>query len=361
MKSKKFWNFKICENYNLSEEILDKYQQKGKFYEDSNYFYEIIGTGCHPSIKKIHGVQSIILNFSNVLIDKNTIKIIFNLFKNSKINYLKFSTNNFNLNNFELLFNYLINKPNEIYFFNFEWNDKFLVNENEFFSLKNNEKDINIFKKVEEIFLLLFNTTNKLESICLRGNFIGDEIAIKIFENLKNNNNNNNLRILNLYKNNLTNKCMKIFSEMLYVNRKLEEINLGGNFLDNESLELIKNNIGIFYLDEEKLEEYKKLEKEKNNIIKENIKLKAKKKPEIEVPILDELIEIEGKFFTVKNNILNILNLIQNNFNEKCFDNLIQILESNNKLNITINKDIFNQNQIKILNEKYIERLYLLK
>jgi hypothetical protein len=154
---------------------------------------------------------------------------------------------------------------------------------------------------------------------------------------------------------------MKIFSEMLYVNRKLEEINLGGNFLDNESLELIKNNIGIFYLDEEKLEEYKKLEKEKNNIIKENIKLKAKKKPEIEVPILDELIEIEGKFFTVKNNILNILNLIQNNFNEKCFDNLIQILDSNNKLNLTINKDIFNQNQIKILNEKYNDRLYLLK
>ena len=360
MKSKKFWSFKICENYNLSEEILNKYQQKGKFFEDSNYFYEIIGTGCHPSIKKCHGNQQKILNFSNVLVDKNTIKIIFNLFQKSKINYLKFSSNNFNLNNLELLFNYLINKPNEIYFFNFEWNEKFITNENEFFSLKNmNEKNIKTFQKIEEIFLLLFNTTNKLESICFRGDFIGDEMAIKIFETLKNNN--NNLRILNLYKNNLTNKCVKTFSEMLYSNRKLEEINLGGNYLSNESLELIKNNVGIFFLNDEKLEEYKKLEKEKNNIIKENIKLKAKKKNEIEVPVLDELIEIEGKFFTVKNNVLSILNLIQNNFNEKCFENLIKILDSNDKLNITINKDIFNENQIKFLNEKYLERLYLLK
>ena len=360
MKSKKFWSFKICENFDLSEEILNKYQKKGKFFEDANYFYEIIGTGCHPSIKKFHGNQRIILNFSNVLVDKNTIKIIFNLFQNNKINYLKFSSNNFNLNNLELLFNYLINKPNEIYFFNFEWNEKFLSNENEFFSLKNaNEKNIKIFQKIEEIFLLLFTSTNKLESICFRGNFIGDEIAMKIFENLKNNN--NNLRMLNLFKNNLTNKCVKTFSEMLYSNRKLEEINLGGNFLTNESLILIKNNVGIFYLNEEKLEEYKKLEKEKNNIIKENAKLKAKKKNEIDVPVLDELIEIEGKFFTVKNNVLNILNLIQNNFDEKCFENLVEILNSNEKLNITINKDIFNENQIKILDEKYKERLYLLK
>ena len=360
MKSKKFWSFKICENFDLSEEILNKYQKKGKFFEDANYFYEIIGTGCHPSIKKFHGNQPIILNFSNVLVDKNTIKIIFNLFQNSKINYLKLYSNNFNLNNLELLFNYLINKPNEIYFFNFEWNEKFLSNENEFFSLKNaNEKNIKIFQKIEEIFLLLFTSTNKLESICFRGNFIGDEIAMKIFENLKNNN--NNLRMLNLFKNNLTNKCVKTFSEMLYSNRKLEEINLGGNFLTNESLILIKNNVGIFYLNEEKLEEYKKLEKEKNNIIKENAKLKAKKKNEIDVPVLDELIEIEGKFFTVKNNVLNILNLIQNNFDEKCFENLVEILNSNEKLNITINKDIFNENQIKILDEKYKERLYLLK
>jgi hypothetical protein len=148
---------------------------------------------------------------------------------------------------------------------------------------------------------------------------------------------------------------------MILVNKNLEEINFGNNSLTDEALALIVKNYGIFKMNPEELEEYKKLEKEKNNIIKENIKLKTKKKPEIEVPILDELIEIEGKFFTVKNNILNILNLIQNNFNEKCFDNLIQILDSNNKLNLTINKDIFNQNQIKILNEKFNERLYLLK
>ena len=87
---------------------------------------------------------------------------------------------------------------------------------------------------------------------------------------------------------------------MILVNRNLEEINFGNNLLTDEALESIVKNYGIFKLNNDEVEEYKKLEKERQDIIKQNAKLKAAKKPEVEVPYLDELKEIEGEFYKVK-------------------------------------------------------------
>ena len=98
------------------------------------------------------------------------------------------------------------------------------------------------------------------------------------------------------------------------INRNLEEINLGNNSLTDESLDLIVKNYGIFKMTPKELEEYRKIEKEKQDIIKQNAKLKASKKPELKVPYLDEFKEINGEFFRVKNDILKVFNLIQNNF-----------------------------------------------
>ena len=153
---------------------------------------------------------------------------------------------------------------------------------------------------------------------------------------------------------------------MILVNRNLEEINFGNNLLTDEALELIIKNYGIFKLNSDEVEEYKKLDKERQDIIKQNAKLKAAKKPELEVPYLDELKEIEGEYYKVKNDCLKVFNLIQNNFTEKSFENIIKLLDGNENTVLTIEGRYFTQEQRDILKDtesekKYGNRVFLLK
>ena len=376
LKSRKFWCYNVCNDFNISEEIFNAYKQKGRFFEDASYFYEsLIGTGPHPSLKNKSGaVESPILSFNNILVDINTIKIIFYLFPTSKITTLKFCNNNFNIKTLECLINYLLTKPNNIYNFTYEWNDKISIDGNLFsykdlltneFDKKENEKEYLILKKSQEILTnLITKVPNRLEALCLRGDLLGDETAIKIFNGLKNEL--NYLRILNLFKNELTDNCIKVLGETMLVNRRLEEINLGNNHLTDVSMNVIKSNYGKFEMSETDLEEYKKLEKERQDIIKQNTKLKAAKKPEIEVPFLDELKEIEGEFYKVKNDCLKVFNLIQNKFTEKSFDNIVKILKGNSNTVMTIEGRPYTEEQKKILKDtenefKFGDRIFLLK
>ena len=90
MKSKKFWSYEVSSQFNLTEEILTTSKKRNKFFEDALYFYEIMGTGPHPSIKHLQNVQSpTSINFTNVLIDINTIKIFFHLLPTTKITSIK--------------------------------------------------------------------------------------------------------------------------------------------------------------------------------------------------------------------------------------------------------------------------------
>ena len=379
LKSRKFWCFDVCNDYNLSDEIFVAYKQKGKFYEDANYFYEsLIGTGPHPSIKNKPGEnEPTILTFNNVLVDINTLKIIFYLFPSSKVTTLKFCNNNFNLKSLDFLINSLLTKQNGIYNFTYEWNDKIMVDGQKYsykdLLLKDNENANNIIdekifqemKKSQEILTnLVTKVPNRLEAICLRGDLLGDETAIKLFNGLKNEL--NYLRILNLFKNELTDNCIKEFGEMLLVNRRLEEINFGNNHLTDKALNIIKSNYGRFEMNETDLEEYKKFEKERQDIIKQNNKLKSAKKPELEVPHIDELKEIEGVFYRVKNDVLKLFNLTQNNFTEKSFDDLIGILDGLSDTMVTIDSKSYNQEQKNKLTDSknpanYYNRIYLLK
>jgi hypothetical protein len=370
MKSKKFWSYEICTQFNLTEEVLASGKQRGKFYEDALFFYEMMGTGPHPSIKRLQGNSSpTSVNFSNVLLDINTIKILFHLLPNTKITTLKFSNNNFNLKSLECLVKCLIEKENNINNLSYEWNSDVIIDD-----IKYSYKDIKIIedekllqdiKRTQTLLVnLITHVPSKLEILCLRGNCLGDEIVIKIFEGLKEEE--NFIRVLNLFKNNLTDKSIKTFSEMILVNRNLEEINLGNNLLTDESLDLIVKNYGIFKMSPEELEEYRKLEKEKQDIIKQNAKLKASKKPEMEVPYLDDIKEINGEFFRVKNDVLKVFNLIQNNFTEKSFENITKLLDGNPNTVITIEGRPFTEEQKSILknvesDKKYGERIFLLK
>ena len=376
LKSKKFWAYNVCNDYNIPDEIFTTYKQKGRFFEDAAYFYEsLIGTGPHPSLKiKNNSEDSPILSFNNVLVDINTIKIIFYLFPTSKITTLKFCNNNFNIKTLECLINYLLTKPNNIYNFTYEWNDKISIDGNLFsykdlltneFDKKENEKEYLILKKSQEILTnLITKVPNRLEALCLRGDLLGDETAIKIFNGLKNEL--NYLRILNLFKNELTDDCIKVLGETMLVNRRLEEINLGNNHLTDVSMNIIKSNYGKFEMSETDLEEYKKLEKERQDIIKQNTKLKSSKKQELEVPFIDEMRNINGVNYRIKNDVLKLFSLSQNNFTEKSFDDLIGILDGLSDVMITVDNKTYNQEQKNILNDvnnpkNYANRIYLLK
>ena len=367
LKSKKFWSYDICEKFNLTEEMFNNYKKKGKFYDDGMYFYEQIGTGAHPAIKATQGTVPTVISFQNVLVDLNTLKILFMLLSSSKVTTLRFSSNKFNLNNLEFMIDSLFNKPNGVYNLTYEWNDKFIIDGYEYsFNDINNvvdEKLLNDLKKTEDLIVsLVTKCPNKLEALCLRGDMIGDKIAIQIFEGLKDPN--STLRILNLFRNNLTNECIKSFSEMLIVNRKLEEINFGRNYLTDESLDLIKENYGLFPMTPEEVEEYNNINKERQEIIKKNEKLRASKKPELEVPYLDEMKEINGTNYRVKNNSLKIINLIQNKFTGNSFENIKTLLDGNDDLLMTVDYKLYSEEQRNVftdVNGKYVNRLYLLK
>ena len=367
LKSKKFWSYEVCEKFNITEEMLNNYKKKGKFYEDGMYFYEQIGTGAHPAIKATQGTVPTVISFQNVLVDLNTLKILFMLLSSSKVTTLRFSSNKFNLPNLEFMIDSLLNKPNGVYNLTYEWNDKFIIDGIEYsFNDINNtvdEKLLNDLKKTEDLIVsLVTKSPNKLEALCLRGDMIGDKIAIQIFEGLKDPN--STLRILNLFRNNLTNECIKSFSEMLIVNRKLEEINFGRNYLTDESLDLIKENYGLFPMTPEEVEEYNNINKERQEIIKKNEKLRASKKPELEVPYLDEMKEINGTNYRVKNNSLKIINLIQNKFTGNSFENIKTLLDGNDDLLMTVDYKLYSEEQRNVftdVNGKYVNRLYLLK
>ena len=370
MKSKKFWSYEVCSQFNLTEEILSTSKKRNKFYEDALYFYEMMGTGPHPSIKHLQGnANPTSINFNNVLVDINTIKIFFHLLPTSKITTLKLNNNNFTLKCLESLVKNLTEKENNINNISYEWNSEIIIDDIKYsykdISIIEDEKLLQDIKKSQDLIVnLATHVPSKLEILCLRGDFLGDEAAIKIFEGMKNEE--NFIRVLNLFKNNLTDKCIKTFSEMILLNRNLEEINFGNNSLTDEALELIAKNYGIFKLNNDELEEYKRLEKERQDIIKQNAKLKASKKPEMEVPVLDELKEINGEFFTVKNDCLKVFNLIQNHFTEKSFDNIIKLLNGNENTILTIEGKPYTKEQKAILKDsqsehKYGDRVFLLK
>ena len=376
LKSRRFWCYEVCNDYNISDEIFTTYKLKGRFSDDVTYFYEtLIGTGTHPSLKMRPGTEeSPMLSFNNILVDINTIKIIFFLFPTSKITTLKFSQNNFNIKTLECLVNYLLTKPNNIYNLTYEWNDKISI-EGQLYSYKDiltgelnekeNSKEFLILKKSQEILTnLITNVPNRIEALCLRGDLIGDETAIKIFNGLKNEL--NYLRILNLFKNELTDNSIKILGEAMLVNRHLEEINLGNNHLTDLSMNILKTNYGKFEMNDQDLEEYKKAEKERQDIIRQNTKLKASKKPELEVPFLDEMRNVDGVNYRIKNDVLKLFSLSQNNFTEKSFEDLTGILDGLIDTMVTIDYKTFTQEQRDILNDKnnpknYFNRIYLLK
>jgi len=397
-----FWNYNHCNEIEVDQKALSGIKFKGKLYEElQNLYTTFLNSAVHPCLIKI--IQEIDeeendenknkeeeeeddnnnknikeLIFNAIRIDQNTIKFMFMILPKTTIVSLKISNNNLTLNNFNLLIDNLINKPNNIYCFKFEWND-FLINEE-----NNNQKmifnemnlsqpissEINFMKHLK----LLFSPEikeNKLECISFRGCFLGNQLMNELLPLLKEN---QTLLILNLYKNNLSNEIITNLGDMFLFNRKLKEINLGGNYFDDKTIEYLKNYIGAYELSKEEYEKMLKLIEERDNIIEHNKKIntknsKIKEKPK-EVPFVDEIkeeiiSEDNIKYYLIKNDTIQKIDFMNNpNMTQKSFEDLLYMIDHNKNLILYLDLRKYNKESVlKMIdiNGPYCDRIYLYK
>jgi hypothetical protein len=397
-----FWNYNHCNEIEVDPKALSGIKFKGKLYEElQNLYTTFLNSAVHPCLIKI--IQEIDeeendenknkeeeeeddnnnknikeLIFNAIRIDQNTIKFMFMILPKTTIVSLKISNNNLTLNNFNLLIDNLINKPNNIYCFKFEWND-FLINEE-----NNNQKmifnemnlsqpissEINFMKHLK----LLFSPEikeNKLECISFRGCFLGNQLMNELLPLLKEN---QTLLVLNLYKNNLSNEIITNLGDMFLFNRKLKEINLGGNYFDDKTIEYLKNYIGAYELSKEEYEKMLKLIEERDNIIEHNKKIntknsKIKEKPK-EVPFVDEIkeeiiSEDNIKYYLIKNDTIQKIDFMNNpNMTQKSFEDLLYMIDHNKNLILYLDLRKYNKESVlKMIdiNGPYCDRIYLYK
>ena len=371
LKSRKFWAYEPCQSYEIKQETFDNYKIKGKFHDDVQFFYDLIGVAPHPCFKlkqnKVSDPSSTPPELSSIEIinskvDINTLKIIFYMLPHTKVYNMKLISNDWDINNLEYLINSLIDKPNNIYYLSYEWNDKLNIN-GTLVSIKSdlaNTDYVDLFTREKKLLCKLFKSS-KLEGICLRGDFIGDETAIQFFNLLEKN---TTVKSLSLFYNNLTPKCFPAFCFMLLNNRKLEDINFGKNFFDDDCISKLKDNIGKFQMSQEEVIEYNKKVKERDAIIKANTKLKLQKKPENEVPFLLEMQMIEDQYYTIKNKDLKVINFMENPLTDKCYDSLINIFDICPEMFFTIDNKVLSEehkNNFLDKKSKYYDKIYFSK
>ena len=380
---KEIWQFNYCNDFDLKQQTLQSFKSKGAINEDIIHFYEeIMQSAVHPSIIKSgltsaewSNVKNVV--FNNIKVDINTIKILNFFLAKLKVVEIKFSNNNLPITTFDLIVNDMFTTSNNLYSFNFEWNnmmlndkgDKVNIAENVIFKKDEKRKDIIDEDKqqiinAQNIIYRLFEPSpnNKLEAISLRGNYLGNKIISHIFDLLKNN---TTLRVLNIYKNNLTSECANSFCQMVLFNRNLEEINLGGNSITDEFIFKIKDFMGEYEMTHEEVEEYENKVKEKEEIIAFNAKNKNNKKVELkEIPFVDEVRKEEDKMIKIRNNTLRKIDFMQNKLSQKSFDDILYILDHNKELIVVLDLMKYNKEGIeKIIdpNGKYLNQIFLAK
>lgn len=362
----KFWSYDLCQPVDFKQETIDGYKQKGRFYDDSAYLFELLSVTPHPSFKASFGKDSIepnILSFVNVRVDINSLKILFALLPNTKIVTLKFSSNLLEFQNLEFLLTSLMTKANNIYNFIFEWNYELMHNSKIISAMSANQlsdSELEIIDKSRNL-LAKITSHSKLDALCLRGNYMGDKAAAILFSNLKAN---TSLQILNLYKNNLTSECTQFIVEALNENRKLEEVNLGGNFFTDGDFKQIICLFGKFVLSEEEVETHFKLVKERDEILDKNKKLKNQRKNELPVPKVDEVEEYEGTHYLVKNTKIRSLNFMQNKLSEAILEEIFNFLNVSEEVLLVLDMKIFNKEDRERLADprnKFTSKVYLAK
>jgi hypothetical protein len=172
---------------------------------------------------------------------------------------------------------------------------------------------------------------------------------------------NKSLKVLDLSYNPITGSSIFFLSDMLDVNRNLEYLGLSKCNLQAMQAAKIFDQIGRLPFPQDQVEPHQAKIKARDAVIEKNKKLKASKKPEEPVPLLDmienttytnsEGQEVQG-YVLLKNVQFKHINLCANDINDECKDSIIQLMRrTNDDFGITLAGNPINKNVIDAFNK----------
>lgn len=139
-----------------------------------------------------------------------------------------------------------------------------------------------------DIYSFSIDSCRRLQVLFIRANQLSDFDLQSITKCLKNN---NSLKVIDFSSNStLSGQAVTSFFDVLESNRTLEYFGLSKLGLTNDNIKPIFKVIGKFPFPEDQVESHKAALKNRDAIIEKNKKLKAGKKPEEPVPVLDEIV-----------------------------------------------------------------------
>lgn len=135
-------------------------------------------------------------------------------------------------------------------------------------------------------------------SLILRSNSLGDALTKELLARIPAD---SKLRYLDLYDNSITGDSVPAICKLLEENKSIEYLGLSKNRISEAGdLEQLFAAIGNVRLSPEELANYRKLEKERDDILEKN-KKKKKGQPDEPVPFLLKIQEIDSEWYYVKN------------------------------------------------------------
>ena len=188
------------------------------------------------------------------------------------------------------------------------------------------------------LFAKLVSEAKKLQVLFLRACNITDRDLAHIMMALKPETQlpmNRNLKVLDLSYNKFSGDSVHGFSQVFEQNRSLEFLGLAKNNLTTEDIVPLLSSFGKVPFPADQVEAYQAELKKRDVIIEKNKKLKASKKPEEPVPILDSLESEPGKdsegnevtnYFLLKCPQFKHLNLCLNKINDESMGLIQQVL-----------------------------------
>lgn len=274
-----FWTFKTSGHRNPSEVIETQVKLTGKLYNDLQMMTALFAGNLHPAFKETFHSETEIpyLSAISVRFDLFSFKILAIALAGCPTRMVKFNNCELTPEHIDMLSVSLLSE-------NFPW------------------LQIDWNPLPESKFADLVREGSKLQLLCLRACEIKDEGFRLICENLKGN---KYLKTLDLYGNFINN--LVPLAEVLEVNRFLVNVNLGKNQITDESLAALVGVFGRLEFPEDKVEEYRKKEKE---LAKVKAQKNRGKVVEPEAPA-DELVQDEETkaFFLLKNKTFKHLNV----------------------------------------------------
>ena len=153
----------------------------------------------------------------------------------------------------------------------------------------------------------------KLDFLLVRGCRMNDKTFIKLMKNLQQTD--VQLKVLDLYANNLTNKSVYFLSEFIKEYRHVESFGFGGNKLS--SLKPWNDffiQCGKLEINQQEYDRLTALHRNREKIVEKNNKLRTLKKPEEQVPYVDPIEHdtASNRFYQICYRNLKYINLVGN-------------------------------------------------